>query len=453
MLYPSHTGFRSRCTPLAPERCVTPPRHSEAMTRRRALLSGTRSAPRFPENPCATGIRPGGHHHRGARPRAPTARPAQRCSRPGRTSTWCSAASASPARSCRRARCWPPTRSRTTRHRQQHVRQHLPLRHLRAHPPGHPQRRRITGLSVKETTMSNSKIVKLGAADLSRRAFLKTGRRRRRPDPGPVAAGPGTDGEPGARRRPRHGRRRGRRHGRLLAQRLRAHRHRRQRDGHLQAPGDGPGHLHRPADPGGRGTGRPLGSDRPRGRAGGLRALQQPVLGPGAGHRRQHGHRQRLRADAQGRRRGPAMLVAAAAGALAGAGGGDQRHRRRRQPSASGQAGDLRRAGRGRGGQPVPEEPKLKDPSAFKLIGKARLPRKDSAAKCTAVPSSPRTCGCRTCSPPASPIRRCSARQSRASTTAPPCAIDGVEQVVQVPTGVAVLGARLLVREARAATP
>ena len=32
--------------------------------------------------------------------------------------------------------------------------------------------------------------------------------------------------------------------------------------------------------------------------------------------------------------------------------------------------------------QPVPEQPKLKDPSEFRLIGNARLPRKDSAAKC-----------------------------------------------------------------------
>jgi hypothetical protein len=56
VLYPSHTGFRSRCTLLAPDRCVTPPRHRGAMTRRRALRSGTRGAPRFPENLCATGI-------------------------------------------------------------------------------------------------------------------------------------------------------------------------------------------------------------------------------------------------------------------------------------------------------------------------------------------------------------------------------------------------------------
>jgi hypothetical protein len=58
VVYPSHMGFRSRRTPPAPDRCVTPPRHSATMTRRRALRSGTGNVPRFPENPCATGIDP-----------------------------------------------------------------------------------------------------------------------------------------------------------------------------------------------------------------------------------------------------------------------------------------------------------------------------------------------------------------------------------------------------------
>ncbi|MGB5735370.1 MAG: molybdopterin cofactor-binding domain-containing protein, partial [Thiohalocapsa sp.] len=91
-------------------------------------------------------------------------------------------------------------------------------------------------------------------------------------------------------------------------------------------------------------------------------------------------------------------------------------------------------------GQPVPDEPKLKDPSEFRLIGKARLPRKDSAAKCngsaiftqdvrlpnmlTAVVAHPPLFG--------ATVRGFDDSAARA--------IPGVEQVVQIPSGVAVLG-------------
>jgi isoquinoline 1-oxidoreductase beta subunit len=90
--------------------------------------------------------------------------------------------------------------------------------------------------------------------------------------------------------------------------------------------------------------------------------------------------------------------------------------------------------------QPVPEEPKLKDPSEFRLIGKARLPRKDSAAKCngsaiftqdvrlpnmlTAVVAHPPLFG--------ATVRGFDDSAARA--------IPGVEQVVQIPSGIAVLG-------------
>jgi len=90
--------------------------------------------------------------------------------------------------------------------------------------------------------------------------------------------------------------------------------------------------------------------------------------------------------------------------------------------------------------QPVPEQPKLKDPSEFRLIGNARLPRKDSAAKCngsaiftqdvrlpnmlTAVVAHP-------------PLFGASVRGFDDSAA---LAIPGVEQVVQIPSGVAVLG-------------
>ncbi len=46
------------------------------------------------------------HHHRGRRRHR---RPARRSSRPGSTSRWCSAATASPGRSCPRPPCSPPT--------------------------------------------------------------------------------------------------------------------------------------------------------------------------------------------------------------------------------------------------------------------------------------------------------------------------------------------------------
>ncbi|MGB5834163.1 MAG: molybdopterin cofactor-binding domain-containing protein, partial [Thiohalocapsa sp.] len=90
--------------------------------------------------------------------------------------------------------------------------------------------------------------------------------------------------------------------------------------------------------------------------------------------------------------------------------------------------------------QPVPTEPFLKEPSEFRLIGKARLRRKDGAAKCngsaiftqdvrlpnmlTAVVAHP-------------PLFGAAARgfDDRAAR-----AIQGVQQVVQIHSGVAVLG-------------
>lgn len=90
--------------------------------------------------------------------------------------------------------------------------------------------------------------------------------------------------------------------------------------------------------------------------------------------------------------------------------------------------------------QPVPEEPKLKDPFEFRLIGKAKLPRKDSAPKCngsaiftqdvrlpnmlTAVVAHP-------------PLFGASVRGFDDTAAK---AIPGVQQVVQIPSGIAVLG-------------
>jgi isoquinoline 1-oxidoreductase beta subunit len=90
--------------------------------------------------------------------------------------------------------------------------------------------------------------------------------------------------------------------------------------------------------------------------------------------------------------------------------------------------------------QPVPEAPSLKDPSRFRLIGNPALRRKDGAPKCdgraiftqdvrlpnmlTAVVAHPPRFGAR--------LRGFDASAAEA--------VDGVDQVVEIPNGVAVLG-------------
>ncbi|WP_295884959.1 xanthine dehydrogenase family protein molybdopterin-binding subunit [uncultured Thiohalocapsa sp.] len=89
--------------------------------------------------------------------------------------------------------------------------------------------------------------------------------------------------------------------------------------------------------------------------------------------------------------------------------------------------------------QPVPEAPTLKDPSAFKLIGKAFLPRKDSKAKCTGVAQftqDVRLPGMLTACVAHPPLFGAKVRGFDDSAAR---AVPGVEQVVQIPSGVAVL--------------
>ena len=146
--------------------------------------------------------------------------------------------------------------------------QHLPLRHLPAHPRrGPPRRQAAGGLSHA----ADRTLVRPPAAPAaSRRRFLV----------GAAAAGAGlTD-------RLRRPRRRSRRRGQgargrrghavrgLPADRARRHRHRA-----LGAPRDGPGHLHRRRHAGRRGARRRLEPDARRGRLGQPEALRQPRLG------------------------------------------------------------------------------------------------------------------------------------------------------------------------------
>ena len=73
------------------------------------------------------------------------ARRVTRCSAPGPSWTWCSAATASPGRSWPRPRCWPRSPTPTDADIDAaHERQHLPLRHLPAHPRRRAPRRRQT---------------------------------------------------------------------------------------------------------------------------------------------------------------------------------------------------------------------------------------------------------------------------------------------------------------------
>src|SRR6185503_8467269 len=96
---------------------------------------------------------------------------------------------------------------------------------------------------------------------------------------------------------------------RLRRQRLRAHRQRQHGDGDRQAPGDGPGNVHRPADAGRRGARRRLVEGAPADAAKYNDLLWGPAQGTGGSTALANSWEQMRKAGAAAR----AMLVAAAA--------------------------------------------------------------------------------------------------------------------------------------------
>ncbi len=88
----------------------------------------------------------------------------------------------------------------------------------------------------------------------------------------------------------------------LRAERVPAHRQGQHRHGDRQAPRDGPGRVHRPADARRRGARRRVVAGARGRRARRCRGLQQPAVGTGAGHGRVHRDREFVRAISPGRR-------------------------------------------------------------------------------------------------------------------------------------------------------
>ena len=96
-----------------------------------------------------------------------------RCRRPGSSTRWRNAATASPGRSWRRRPCWPPRPNPTDeRDRPGHVGQPVPLRHLSAHPAGSEDRR---------APSSREALNMASIGKIARRTFLdrRRGNRRR----------------------------------------------------------------------------------------------------------------------------------------------------------------------------------------------------------------------------------------------------------------------------------
>ena len=166
--------------------------------------------------------------HRG--PRRPRTRRHRACSAPGSRRTSCSAATASRARSWRPSRCSRRTRAHRRRHRRRDERQHLPLRHLPAHPRGDPPPRR----RWRKREACHDRAIRPQSPRLPQPSAALGGGLVLGVLPS-VRAWPPRARSPGAKTPP-------------PAQRLPAHRRRRLGHRHREAPRDGPGRDHVAAD-------------------------------------------------------------------------------------------------------------------------------------------------------------------------------------------------------------
>ena len=99
------------------------------------------------------------------------------------------------------------------------------------------------------------------------------------------------------------------------------------------------------------------------------RVLQEPRVRR-AGHRRLDRHRQLLRPDAQGRRRRARHAGSGREPGLERSRGRDHDRARRAAPRGSGKTGRFGEFAEAASRLPVPENPTLKDPSQFRLIGR-----------------------------------------------------------------------------------
>ena len=132
-----------------------------------------------------------------------------------------------------------------------------------------------------------------------------------------------------------------------------------------------------------RGARRRLVADPRRRRAGRRQALQQPLLGSGAGHRRQHGDRQLVRAAAQGRRDRARDARRRRRASVERARGRDRGWQRGSSRTPSGQARAVRRARRRRGEAAGAGGGEAEGPASASSTSARHAARTDARAKST----------------------------------------------------------------------